>query len=598
MFGADGGGMTVARAFLGILMLLLAGLAPAEARRVALVIGIDAYQQVQPLSRARNDATAVAAQLTTAGFDVILRTDPDRRALSVALSEFEDRLRGAEVGMFFFAGHGVEIRGTNVLLPADIPSTLSEAIILREGLLLTDLAQTMADAGVRYSALIIDACRDNPLPRQAGRSVGRTRGLGRADAPRGTYVVYSAGIGEAALDRLSDTDASPNSVFTRHLLPALAEPGLSLDAAVKQVRDRVRSDAALVRHAQNPAIYDQATGELYLIPQAPRPEPPPPASVALPPPVGGADATEMLFWQSIQVQGQPAELEAYLARWPTGIFAPIARARLAALAAPPPPPRSLPAVPPAPLGRDGVIAVQRELARLGLDPGPADGAAGPRTAAAVRAFQSATGLPVDGEATEPVLQRLRDGSAPGQAVLAQGLAAQVPALIEARSLPEAARVMEVATRLAPRDGPLAPFWLLLGDAQRERGAMDAARRAYGQAQQAGVGTPAAEEAQRRLASLPAVTPASAGAQAGAAAIAPAPPGRCGVSFAGVRSQDGLTGFAFRNSCATAMAFRAECPGAPSLARGDLTVGANAATTVWAPARGAVQACRVVSNRAR
>lgn len=597
----------MSRALLCLLMLLAAGLAgPAEARRVALVIGIDNYQQVEKLSRARNDATAVAAQLSTAGFEVILRTDPDRRTLSVALSEFEDRLRGAEVGMFFFAGHGVEIRGTNVLLPADIPSTLSEAIILREGLLLTDLAQTMSDSGVRYSALIIDACRDNPLPRQAGRSTGRTRGLGRADAPRGTYVVYSAGIGEAALDRLSDADISPNSVFTRHLLPALAEPGVSLDAAVKQVRERVRADAALVRHAQNPAIYDQATGELYLIPPTPRPEAPPAAatpSVALPPPPGGADATELLFWQSVQLHGQAPELEAYLARWPDGIFAPIARARLAALAAPAPapPPRSLPTPTPTPtpaptpLWRDGIQQLQRGLAGLGLDPGPADGAMGPRTAAAIRAFQAAAGLPVDGEATEPVLQRLRDGPAPGAAELARGLAVQAPGLLEARNPAEAVRVLEVGTRLAPQDAPL---WLMLGDVQRDRGAHDAARRAFSQAQRAGAGTPVAEEAQRRLAALPAVTPVAAGAQPGIQPGAPAPPGRCGVSFAGVRSQDGLTGFAFRNSCATPMAFRAECPGAPSLARGDLTVGANSGTVVWAPARGAVQACRVTSNRAR
>jgi hypothetical protein len=152
-------------------------------------------------------------------------------------------------------------------------------------------------------------------------------------------------------------------------------------------------------------------------------------------------------------------------------------------------------------------------------------------------------------------------------------------------------VLEVGTRLAPQDAPL---WLMLGDAQHDRGANDAARRAFSQAQRTGAGTPVAEEAQRRLAALPAVTPAATGAQP----FAPAPPGRCGVSFAGVRSQDGLTGFAFRNSCATPMAFRAECPGAPSLARGDLTIGANSGTVVWAPARGAVQACRVTSSRAR
>jgi uncharacterized caspase-like protein len=300
---------------------------------VALVVGIDGNANVQPLTRARNDANAIARQLTGTGFDVILRTDPDRRGISMALAELEEKLRGAEVGMFFFVGHGVGIRGTNVLLPSDIPATLSESILLREGFLLTDVAQAMTDSGVRYSALIIDACRDNPLPRQAGCSVGRTRGLGRAAAPQGTCVVYSAGIGEAPLDRLSDTAPVANSVSTRYLLPALAQLGLSLDAAVKQVRDQVRTDAGSVRHQKNPAIYDQATGELFLIPQAPQPPPPPQVVHPAPPPTSappgdGTAAAELVFWQSVPATGRPAELEAYLERWPTGIFAPIARAGL------------------------------------------------------------------------------------------------------------------------------------------------------------------------------------------------------------------------------------------------------------------------------
>jgi hypothetical protein len=366
---------------------------------VALVVGIDGNANVQPLTRARNDANAIARQLTGTGFDVILRTDPDRRGISMALAELEEKLRGAEVGMFFFVGHGVGIRGTNVLLPSDIPATLSESILLREGFLLTDVAQAMTDSGVRYSALIIDACRDNPLPRQAGCSVGRTRGLGRAAAPQGTCVVYSAGIGEAPLDRLSDTDPVANSVFTRYLLPALAQLGLSLDAAVKQVRDQVRTDAGSVRHQQNPAIYDQATGELFLIPQAPQPPPPPQVVHPAPPPTSappgdGTAAAELVFWQSVPATGRPAELEAYLERWPTGIFAPIARARLAGLASRVPS-RSVPHS--ATLGRDGIIQLQRRLATLGLDPGAADGAPGQRTLATIRAAQYALGQTPDGE---------------------------------------------------------------------------------------------------------------------------------------------------------------------------------------------------------
>jgi peptidoglycan hydrolase-like protein with peptidoglycan-binding domain len=556
-------------------------------RRVALVVGIDGYANVQTLTRARNDANAIARQLTDIGFEVILRTDADRRGISTALAQFEERLRGAEVGMFFFAGHGVEIRGTNVLLPADIPATLSESILLREGFLLTDVAQAMTDSGVRYSALIIDACRDNPLPRQAGRSVGRTRGLGRVDAPQGTYVVYSAGIGEAALDRLSDADPSPNSVFTRYLLPALAQPGLSLDAAVKQVREQVRTDAASVRHQQNPAIYDQATGELFLIPQAPSPTPTPaPAQAAVPPPEGAA-AAELVFWQSVQGTGRPAELEAYLERWPSGIFAPIARARLAALATPAVP-RSVPTSA-APLSRDAIVQLQRRLAALGLDPGPADGAPGPRTFAAIRAAQYALGQTPDGEPSEALLARLGQQPVPEAPDLARGLAAQSPAALAERNPAEAVRVLEAAVRLAPRDGAL---WLMLGDVHRQRGANEPARRAYTTARGAG-----AAEAEARLAALPAagVVPTASAAVPNPAV--PMPAGRCGVTFAGTRTQDGLTGFNFRNSCATAMAFRANCPSAPTLARGDITIGPNTTTTVWAPSRGAAGACSV-SARAR
>ena len=575
------------RSILIALVLLLSlphAVAHAQGRRVALVVGIDSYAQVQPLTRARNDATAIARQLSDIGFHVILRTDADRRGMSTALAEFEERLRGAEVGMFFFAGHGVEIRGTNVLLPADIPATLSESILLREGFLLTDVAQAMTDSGVRFSALIIDACRDNPLPRQAGRSVGRTRGLGRADAPQGTYVVYSAGIGEAALDRLGENDPSPNSVFTRHLLPALAQPGLSLDAAVKQVREQVRTEAASVRHQQNPAIYDQATGELFLIPQASTPTPAPGPAAAQPAAPEGAAAAELVFWQSVQGSGRPAELEAYLERWPGGVFAPIARTRLAALATAALP-RSVPNA--APLGRDGIAALQRRLATLGLDPGPADGVPGNRTEAAIRAAQYALGQASDGEPSEALLTRLGLQPVPEAADLARWLAAQAPAALAERNPGEAVRVLDAAVRLAPRDGAL---WLMLGDVHRQRGANDPARRAYVAARGAG-----ATEADARLAALPAASaaPAAVGGAPGAA-----PPGRCGVSFAGTRSQDGLTGFNFRNNCATAMAFRANCPGAPTLARGDITIGPNTSTTVWASTRGAAGACSVSETRAR
>ncbi|MFT8243676.1 caspase family protein [Roseomonas sp. BN140053] len=656
------------RLLLAACLLLLSALTAAPAwaqgRRVALVMGINSYQSVQPLQRARNDAVSVGQSLEALGFEVILSTDADRRGVNEAMSRFEERLRGAEVGLFFFAGHGVEIRGTNVLLAADTPATLSESVVLREGLLLTEVSQLMSDAGVRFSVLVIDACRDNPLPRQAGRSVGRSRGLGLISAPRGTYVVYSAGIGEAALDSLSAADPNPNSVFTRNLLPVLSERGISFDSAVKQVRERVRTEAAAVHHQQNPAIYDQATGELFLAPAAPEPGPAAAASA----PGGTADASgfELVFWQSIQNTSRPAELEAYLARWPNGVFAPLARSRLAAAASPagplpgtplpagtgpatpptagpspavppatapgwttapalpptaPPPVAQNPATQPAPEAAaspsppvaagaasgpaipdaDAVLAAQRALERLGLDPGLADGEAGPRTQAAIRAFQVAAGLPPDGDASPALLARLRDGPQPPAAELSRALLAAGNAAREARDLPEAVRLLEAALRLAPNNGPAL---LALGDARRDAGSPTQARNAWSRARRLEPDGPLGRAAAERLAALAAPRPAAGRPEAAvtaprAPAAVPAARGTCGVSFTGSRSEPGLAGFSFNNSCDVEMVYRAQCAGNRNVASGDLTLRPRSSTTLWVAAgRGAPGSCTVVSTRPR
>ncbi|WP_426954995.1 caspase family protein [Muricoccus radiodurans] len=609
-------------------VLLQAGPAAAQGRRVAFVVGIDSYTAVTPLTRARNDATAVAERLRATGFEVVLRTDADRRAINDGMSEFEDKLRGAEVGFFFFAGHGVEIRGTNVLLPADLPATLSETVVLREGLLLADVAQLMSDSGVRYSVLVIDACRDNPLPRNSGRSVGRTRGLGRADAPRGTYVVYSAGIGEAALDRLSDQDASPNSVFTRHLLPALANRGVSLDSAVKQVREQVRADAASVRHQQNPAIYDQATGELFLVPTPPAP--PGPAAeaprAAGPGPTPDGSGAEMLFWQSVQGTNRPSELEAYLARWPDGIFAPLARSRLAALSAATPVPPAASAAPPRPsqpipgaessapaqpvparIERGEIRQAQLRLARLGLDPGPADGEPGPRTVAAARAFRAATGLPPEGEDITPALvARLAAEPPPSRPDLARALFAAAAEARGARQGAEASRLLDLGLRLQPDPGAL----LTLGDVQRELGQVEPARRSWTNLRRQDPNGEAGRAAAERLAALPAprAEPARPGLPgAGAVASVPAPRsagragGACGVSFVGSRTDPaaGSFGYTFANGCDVEMIYRAQCAANSHVGRGDLSLPPRGSTTVWVAGRGRNPgSCVVVSSRQR
>jgi Caspase domain len=128
------------------------------------------------------------------------------------------------------------------------------------------LSDRLQEKGAATVILILDACRDNPFAIKGKRSIGMTRGLTRMDPAEGMFVLFSAGQGQSALDRLSDTDADPNSVFTRTLLSELATPGESMVQIAKRTQAKVRELAAKVDHVQVPAYYDQIVGDLYLSP--------------------------------------------------------------------------------------------------------------------------------------------------------------------------------------------------------------------------------------------------------------------------------------------------------------------------------------------
>ena len=245
---------------------MLPNIASAQTRH-ALVVGIDDYVYLDPLQKARNDARAVTESLGAAGFRVETLIDADRRALLRGLADFTGRLSPGDEAVFYFAGHGLEVDGRNFLLPADIPDLRpgDEVMLGSEALPVDRVLGAIQDRGVRLSLLILDACRDNPFPRQGTRSLGTTRGLARLEPPAGTMIVFSAGTGQAALDRLSDDDPDPNSVFTRSLLPLLREPGLPLHQAARQLRLDVQRLAATVRHDQRPAVYDETTGDFILL---------------------------------------------------------------------------------------------------------------------------------------------------------------------------------------------------------------------------------------------------------------------------------------------------------------------------------------------
>ncbi|MCC5966866.1 MAG: caspase family protein [Natronohydrobacter sp.] len=250
------------------------GLGGAHAQsRHALVVGIDTYDNFAPLEKARNDARDVADALRSIGFRTELLIDPDEDALLTTLALFSTQLEPGDEVVFFFAGHGVEIDGRNFLLPADVPAVGpgQELVVTRRALPVDDVIDSFQRRGVRLSLLILDACRDNPFPQVASRSVGRPRGLARTEAPEGTFIMYSAGAGQSALDSLSvgDTfDPARNSVFARALLPRLTVPGLELRDIVVEVRSEVRQMAGLIDHDQFPAVYDQLDGRFLFMPAA------------------------------------------------------------------------------------------------------------------------------------------------------------------------------------------------------------------------------------------------------------------------------------------------------------------------------------------
>ena len=253
--------------FAAALLLVLVPAQALAANRLALVIGNDNYQHIAPLKKAVNDALAMEQALTGLGFEVIRATDVTRREMNRAVQDFTGRVEEGDTAMLFYAGHGVEIDGKNYLLPTDIPSADQgqSEFIQAESMAVDALLERLRSRNAQLNLLVLDACRDNPFARKGTRSLGSNRGLARMAAPQGTFVMYSADVGEAALDRLSEEDTNPNSVFTRTLIPLMQRSDLDLVDTAREVRRQVRTLAESVRHEQTPAYYDAVLGDFFFV---------------------------------------------------------------------------------------------------------------------------------------------------------------------------------------------------------------------------------------------------------------------------------------------------------------------------------------------
>lgn len=230
------------------------------ANRKALVIGNDTYKSVSKLLNAREDAKAIAASLSAVGYQVTLKLDLNEKEMKAALRAFSSQVQGGDEVMFFFAGHGVQLGAANYLLPIDIGGE-SEAQVKDEAIQLQRILDDMSEKKSKFTLAMIDACRDNPF-KTTGRAIGG-RGMAPTTAATGQMVVFSAGTGQQALDRLGINDKSKNGLFTRTFLKEMQKSGVSIDRIVKNVRNEVAELARSVGHEQVPAIYDQVLGDFF-----------------------------------------------------------------------------------------------------------------------------------------------------------------------------------------------------------------------------------------------------------------------------------------------------------------------------------------------
>ncbi len=409
---------------------IVAGTTAAVAeRRLALLIGINDYENIPRLEKAVGDVNAMERKLKGLGFDVTKVINPDRRSFNIALGRFAARLGPNNLAFLHFSGHGVEIDGDNFLLPRDIPKPESgqRDTVKYEAIGLRRLISQLTSTGARARVFVIDACRDNPFEQSGVRSIGSSRGLARVEAPAGNFIMYSAGYRQRALDKLGPDDDAETSVYTRVLLSKLGEPGVPLAAIARDVRKEVQSFAQNIGHVQRPAYYDELSSPLVLAPSAGAAKPAatvtvtPPVISSLAPavPTANEKQIELLYWNEVRDSKDIAALQSYVTQYPTGSFAPLAKIRIAALrkdkkrqqaaakkkvaalsdpaakpardenraivpvpvTEPPPPPG------PAPLSRrDLATGLQKQLQRLGCNAGRADGDWGPKSRRALQRY--------------------------------------------------------------------------------------------------------------------------------------------------------------------------------------------------------------------
>lgn len=368
------------KALLCVFSLALAVLwAPAFAQdvneqRLALIIGNGSYKTA-PLSNPVNDVRLMETVLKQSGFTVIKAENASLRETRRLVRDFGDKLkqRGG-VGLFYFAGHGVQVRGENYLVSID-SDIRNEDEVAEDALNASLVLEKMQSAGNRMNLVILDACRNNPF---AVRNRSSASGLATMSAPSGSMVAYATSPGSVASD-----GTGQNGLYTQHLAQVLSQPGLPVEEVFKQVRTLVRRDS---KGQQTPWENTALEGQFYFKPVALAALAPAAAGPAIPE-ASDSVRLELSLWETVKNSGSAGELQTYLTRYPQGVFTQVAQSRLlglqaavkaAAIAAPAPAPSA--AVAPAKAPAAGIFssvvaaltpAAVKPVAALATVPAPA-----------------------------------------------------------------------------------------------------------------------------------------------------------------------------------------------------------------------------------
>jgi uncharacterized caspase-like protein len=304
--------------------ILLALSISAQAARIALVIGNADYAESR-LRNPVNDAKAIAAKLTDLGFQVLLRENLKQKQLGRIQRELRNAIRPGDDVVFFYAGHGLQIKGVNYLPVVDAEIE-GEEDVPTQSINVNGILDLLEDAKAGIRLVFLDACRNNPFERRLRSYRGYGGGLAKIDdVATGSLISFATRPGSVA-----DDGPGKNGLYTEYLLKRLGEADLPVEQMLKHVADDVEKASG---GRQQPWIEGRIHGDFYFKPAAKIAQPASRDSRAASETV---DPTliELRFWESIQSSSDPAEFQAYLNKYPNGQFAALANSRISRLRQP------------------------------------------------------------------------------------------------------------------------------------------------------------------------------------------------------------------------------------------------------------------------